>query len=233
MKQENLFAQVQQLHERGYSIRSIAGLTGISKSSVGRMVKEIQGLGPGTAAGTRPAPVPDRAGAPGGTVAAAVPKASRDIYGTLENDDFNTVVLKRLLEKQENPYIRNVLRSQYMVNLYESYQDLLSCMLYLLTEGFKKEELAHSQIKWMHQEVKHFMDCSIRVCSYCGASYRELFIAHVLEKISSFLEQQPEFESTVRGLKLSATADLELFIMKVQYLDICTPGIMRCYTLMI
>ncbi|MCC9138911.1 helix-turn-helix domain-containing protein [Pontibacter silvestris] len=222
MKKEDLQAQVQQLNEQGHSIREIAKITGISKSSVGRMVKEIQDSGPGTAPGTRPATVLGSHGTSAGTASAAVPAAGRDASGTLESIKKGADASAEQPRQQENSVFEALLRGQYKYSLHSSYQDFLYSTRTFLTNNLGSEELAHSLIKSRQQRVGDFILRARNICSNCQVRYEKLFMAYVLGELHYFLGQQPELEQTERGLKLKAGVVLEQFIKQVEPMDIFT-----------
>lgn len=223
MKKEALFAQVQQLHEEGYSIRVIARETGISKSSVGRMVKEIQDSRSGKTAGTCPMPVLESPRIQAGTATEAVPETDWDAHGTLESNENVAAAQAVPPIEHENHAFAVLMRMQRKSFLQSSYQDFLYNTRTFLTKELSNEELAHSLIESRYQRLREFIDRALRDCSECQVEYWELFMSYVLEELNSFLGQQPELDKTERGLKIKAGTMIEKFIKQVERLDIFTP----------
>ncbi|KAA3437674.1 helix-turn-helix domain-containing protein [Rufibacter hautae] len=223
MKKEDSHAQVQHLHGQGYSIREIAKETGISKSRVGRMVKEIQDSGPGTATGTRPTTVLVSHGTLAGTTSAAVPEKGWDALGTEKESENGVAAQEMQIKEQENRAIEALFLGRFKFNLACIYQDFLYNTRSALTNNMGNEELAHSHIKSRQQRVGDFILSARDTCSTCRVNYQELYMAYVLDKLFFFLGQQPELEQTERGLVVKAGVVLEQFMKKIERLDVFTP----------
>lgn len=96
MNKKQLQQKVWDLHEAGYSIREIARELGSNKSSIGRMVKELQETAPGTESGTRHQPVPGTGSSILGT---DVPETTRDTQW-MKNNNRSGIKVSELQEDE-------------------------------------------------------------------------------------------------------------------------------------
>lgn len=221
MNKEDINTQVQQLHEEGYSIREIAKQTGISKSSVGRMVQQLQQ----PVGGTRP-------NAAVGTFSNAVPKMGWDTTGTQESrahSDENTAShLQSGAQERVLSYERLLFMSFYKDSLQSSYRSFLESVDTFLDNNLVSEELALSLIKSRQGRVGEFISRARSRCSDCGVDYEELFMAYVLERLYSFFGQEAElvrisYEYRIDEIKIKECPSIQLLLKQASRSEVFAP----------
>lgn len=185
MNKEHLQEQVQQLHEEGYSIRGIAQEIGISKSSMGRMIKDIQGLSHGTAVGTHPMAVPAGVGTHDETGSEAVPEADWDDHGALEDGESSGIEPDQAVQQRQQAKraFEEFMMRIYRQDLQRSYEDFMYYTRTFVTNNLCNEELARELIKSRQGRVKDFILRARDICSTCHVSYESLYMAYVLEQL--------------------------------------------------